>query len=970
MQLLSKQHGFMIIAALNFDAVTNYKSLTGLKYFMQQRALLLKLAILFNFISVLAVAQTPSSGNINQLISKIAAYNSSMPAEKVFLQFDKPYYSAGDTIWFKGYLVDESIKYSSLSSRLYVELLNDSNAVVKRFVFPVSLGLTWGNIPLNQAYVHSGTYTIRAYTTWMRNFGDDYFFKRGFYMSGEQENTWLVNVIPSLASANNVKVAMKFSGIDGKTSTNDLQLKVINNKKILLRNVVQTGSDGILNVDFNLPPQTNLKNLNVVVQDKNDKARTALIPVNVNRPQDVDIQFMPEGGQLVAGIPSHVGFKAIGEDGKGVAIQGTIYDNDHNELAQINTAHCGMGVFDIAPMPDKTYTAEIILPDGEKKTIPLPLPLKTGSILSIRNTMDSDTISVSAFNTTEQDSGNKYYLVGISRGVVCYGAAFTFSNNHFSTRVSKSLFPSGIAHFILLNTNEQPVNERITFIDRSDNLKIELKTDAHIFAARDSIPVHILVKDEAGHPVIGSFSMAVTDDSQVKPENTVSDNIVSNLLLTSDLKGYVEDPAYYLQHNEQSWKALDALLLTQGWVGYDLKKINQPVKTVYDPEFAFTVKGVVTNLFNKPVSDSRVVLLSKGDQNFERDTVTDKMGNFEFNRFPEIRKSTFIISAVNANGKRINGGISIDEKNKLPASPGAITRLDPWNVNADTVVLNYVKLNKNYQDSLNKKQYYTKGRLLNTVNIKDKAVVRNSQNLNGPGQADQTITEDVLVAAGKASLLDVILSKVKNFHAGFYKDSGKKTNMEYFIKDKRVRFVFDGTDIDKFYQPISGQPNEHYDYQKQYLDYIAAEDILGIEVNYFFNARYNAQNLNSDDLMAADATGPRGADYAYLEITTRGGTGPFVQKATGVYIYTPLALADYKQFYRPRYAVKGNINNADMRSTIHWSPNIITDRNGVAFVSFYAADKPTKYTIICQGSDMNGKVGVQTSKITIGSAKP
>ena len=937
---------------------------------MQKGALLLKLAILLNFISALAVAQTTSTGNINQLISKITTYNNSMPVEKVFLQFDKPYYSAGDTIWFKGYLMSESIKYSTLSSRLYVELLNDSNAVVKRFVFPVSLGLTWGNIPLNQTYVHSGTYTIRAYTTWMRNFGDDYFFKRGFYISNEDENTWLVNVTSSLASANNVKMAMKLSGIDGKTSTNDLQIKVINNKKVFSRNAVQTGPDGILNVDFNLPPQTNLKNLNVVVQDKNDKARTALIPVNVNRPQDVDIQFMPEGGALIAGIPSHVGFKAIGEDGKGVAIQGTVYDNDHNELAQIRTAHYGMGVFDVAPMPDKTYVAEIILSDGEKKTIPLPLPLKTGSILSIHNTMDSDTINISAFNTTEQDGGNKYYLVGISRGVVCYGASFTFSNNHFSTRVPKSLFPSGIVHFILLNNSEQPLNERITFIDHSDNLKIELKTDAPVFAARDSIPVHIMVKDEAGHPVIGSFSMAVTDDSQVKSESVVSDNIVSNLLLTSDLKGYVEDPAYYLQHNEQSWKALDALLLTQGWVGYDLKKINQPVKAEYDPEFAFTVKGAVTNLFNKPVINSRVVLLSKGDQNFERDTVTDKMGKFEFNRFPEIGKSTFVISAVNAKGKGINGGISIDEKNKLPVSPGTTTHLDPWNVNADTVVLNYVKLNKNYRDSTDKNQYHLKGRVLNTVIVKGKAIVRNSQNLNGPGEADQTITEDVMVAAGKASLLDVILSKVKNFHAGFYKDSGNKTNMEYFIKDKRVHFVFDGTDVDKFYQPISGQPNEHYDYQKQYLDYISAEDILGIEVNYSMNARYNSQNLNSDDLMAVDAAGPRGADFAYLEITTRAGVGPFVQRATGIYIYTPLALADYKQFYRPRYPVKGNINNADMRSTIHWSPNIITDRNGMSSITFYAADKPTKYTIICEGSDMNGNVGVQTAKITINGTKP
>ncbi|HWZ14720.1 MAG TPA: hypothetical protein VNW95_05730 [Mucilaginibacter sp.] len=937
---------------------------------MKKNGLILKLAILFNFVALLAIAQVPA-GNINQLISKIDAHNGAMPVEKVFLQFDKPYYSTGDTIWFKGYLMDEAIKYSMLSSRLYIELLNDSNAVVKRFVFPASLGLTWGSIPLSQAYVHDGTYTIRAYTNWMRNFGDDYFFKQSFYFSNPDDHTWLVNVQSSLANdGNNVKLAMKFTGTDGKTGSNDLQLKVVNNKKVLLRNEEQTGPDGILDADFTLPAQTKLKNLNIVVRDKNDKTRSALIPIKANRPQDVDIQLMPEGGTLVAGIPSRIGFKAIGEDGKSIDIQGTVYDNDHNEVAQINTSHYGMGTFDIASLPDKTYTADITLPDGGKKTVPFPLPLKSGSVLNVRNAMDGDTIAVSVFNTADQAAGNKYYLVALSRGVVCYGASFTFSNSHFSTKVPKSLFPTGIAHFILLNAAWQPLNERVTFIDHLDNLQIELKTGADAFAARDSIPVHITVKDGAGQPMVGSFSMAITDDSQVKTAGAISENIVSNLLLTSDLKGYIEDPAFYLQHTAQSWNALDALLLTQGWVGYDLGKIGIPVKPLYEPEMEFTVKGTITNLFNQPVNNSKVMLISMGDQKFEKDTVTNKSGRFEFNGFPRIGKSTFVISATNARGKVINGGISIDEKNKLPVSSGSMLLIDPWNVNADGVVLNYVKLNKDYHAALDKAQSYGSGQMLKTVVIKDRAMVKNSRNLNGSGVADQVIGEDELVNAGKASLLDVINSKVKNFHAGIHNSKGENMNMEYYIREKRVHFVFDGIDVDRFYQPMGGQQNEHYLYQKQYLDYVSAEDVLGIEVIFNQNGSYNAASLTDvGDLLAANATGPIGTDIAYLEITTRSGAGPFIQRANGIYIYKPLELADYKQFYRPRYPVKGNVNNTDLRSTIHWSPNIITDKKGTATISFYAADKPTNYTIICEGSDMNGKVGVQTARITINGTK-
>lgn len=932
----------------------------------------LKLIVLFNFLSVMVMAQAPVA-NINSLVSKITTYNTNMPGEKVFLQFDKPYYSTGDTIWFKGYLMSPAITYSPLSSRLYIELLNDSSAVMKRFVFPVGFGLTWGAIPLDKSLVHDGTYTIRAYTNWMRNFGDDYFFKQSFYVNNQGENTWLVNVHPSIAMAegkDNVKLALKFTSLDAQSSgLRDMQLKVMNGKKVLLRNTAQTAADGTMNVDFTLPPQTALKNLNVIAQDKLDKTRMALIPVQVNRSQDVDVQFMPESGSMVANIPSHIGFKAVGEDGKGIAVQGTVYDNDHNEVANINTVHYGIGTFDMTPQPGKTYSAQITINGGATKTVPLPVPLKTGTSLKVRNGMDKDTMTVSIYNTTEQSETAKYYLIGMSRGVVCYGASLTFRNNYFSTRIAKSLFPTGVVHFVLLNSAEQPVNERVTFVNHNDNLNIELKTEANTFLPRDSIPVHITVKDQDGKPVVGSFSMAVTDDSQVKAENAMSNNIVSHLLLSGDLKGYVEDPAFYFQHDEQSWKALDALLLTQGWVGYDLKKINQPVKPAYDPEVQFAVKGTVTNLFNRPVSNSNVMLLAKGKESFFKDTITNKEGKFTFNGLPQITKSTFIISARNKNGKVINGGIAVDEKNLSPEKPTTNILLDPWNVNTDTTVLNYVKSNKSYKMTLDRAQYGSAGKLLRAVDIKDRAGVKNSQNLNGAGGSDQTLTEETMVNAGRASLYDVLTSKVKGFHQGFYKDSAKNMNLEFFIKDKRVRFVFDGIDLDRFYEPFGGQPNEHMEYQKQYLDYISAEDILGVEVLYSegLSASYNAHNLNTDELLTVTPTGGRGSTYAYLEITTRAGSGPFIRRATGIYIYKPLPIAEYKQFYRPRYPVKDNLKNyVDLRSTIHWVPNIITDKTGASTVSFYAADKPTHYTIVLEGADMAGKVGYQTQKITIG----
>jgi hypothetical protein len=943
------------------------------------------------------LAQQPEKPDINTLVQKIKTYNNSMPVEKIFLQLDKPYYSTDDTLWFKGYLVSSAITNSSLSSRLYIELLNDSNAVVKRYVFPVGLGLTWGYIPMDASYVREGTYTIRAYTNWMRNFGDDYFFKKSFFVNNKGENTWLVNAQAALATVDgkdDVKLGLKFSALDDKSAgLRDMLVKVVNGKKVLLRNTVQTKADGSLDVDFMLPPQTKLKNLNIVAQDKEDKKKSALIPIAVNRVQDVDVQFMPEGGSLVANIPSHMGFKAIGEDGRGVAISGTVYDNNHNEVASISSGHYGMGTFDITPQPNTTYNAEIAIPGGAKKTIALPAVHETGIVLRVRNAMDKDTIAIDLYNTTKENPQALYYLIGMAQNEVCYAATLKLNNDYVAIRVAKSLFPTGVAHFVLLNAAQNPVSERVTFINHNDGLKIDIKTDAKTYATRDSIPVHISVKDEEGKPVVGSFSMAVTDDNQVNANSATSDNILSHLLLAADLKGYVENPAYYFQQNNDAWKALDALLLTQGWVGYDLKKINEPIKPLYDVETEFMVKGTVTNLFNKPIDKSNLVLLSKGNQNFVKDTTTDKDGRFVFANFPPIGKSTFVISAQNAKGKIIKGGISVDEKNQSPVNSGSPVLLDPWNVNADTTLINYVKLNKNYHETLDKELLGTTGKLLRTVTIKDKAIIKGSQNLNGPDENDQTLAEDVLVNAGKASLLDVITSKVKGFNTSFYADRPARANvptrisnpatkppatpnLEYFIKDKRVQFVFDGVNLDRFYEPISGQLNEHMEFQKEYLDNISAEDILGIEVIYSNNARYLFRDQNMDNNPDGDPistfapishSGRPGTDIAYIEITTRAGNGPFIKKANGIYIYKPLAIAPYKQFYKPRYPVKGAPRTyVDQRSTIHWEPNFFTNKDGTSTVGFYSADKPTSYTIVLEGTDMHGRVGYQTQQVTIG----
>ena len=129
-------------------------------------------------------------------------------------------------------------------------------------------------------------------------------------------------------------------------------------------------------------------------------------------------------------------------------------------------------------------------------------------------------------------------------------------------------------------------------------------------------------------------------------------------------------------------------------------------------------------------------------------------------------------------------------------------------------------------------------------------------------------------------------------------------------------------------------------------------------------------NPNFSDVYTSAFFSPRAVDpinnpLAYIEITTRSGHGPFTQKTQGTYYYRPLAATLPKQFYSPRYKIKSAVTGSDLRSTIHWEPDIITDTAGNATLSFYCADIPANYTITLQGIDLNGSLGFKRKEIIV-----
>ncbi|MGZ4001360.1 MAG: hypothetical protein ACXVIY_12050, partial [Mucilaginibacter sp.] len=806
-------------------------------------------------------------------------------------------------------------------------------------------------------------------TNWMQNFGSDHFFYKTIRITGANENTWLVtaNIIHN-TDKQTYRAQLRLSDIDKKPAVDSVfRAEVTDGRKVLMGQNVRTDKNNLLDLTFTLPPTA--ANPAIVLQNKG-RTKRAVIPLNASQQGNIDLQFLPEGGDLIAGFTARIGFKAIGSDGRSVPVSGVVTDHRDSVVASFKTFYNGMGSFYLNPQAGESYRARVAFKDGSTRQYSLPAVKTSGTLLQVKDLPGSDSLEVVVAATADIAASIPiYYLICKVRGVVCYAAVVDLGKQQVvRSKIAKNKFPSGIAHFILTSNNGKPLNERLFYIGRRDELHIDIEPDRSAYSPKDSIALRVKVTDSSGQPVAGNFSLAVTDDAQVKTDS-LSENIVTRMLLTSDLKGYVENPQFYFSDTDTANMALDNLLLTQGWVNYE------PLdnKITYKAEPEFTVQGVVNNLFRSPVKKTHIVLFSRSPAMLF-DTLTDNEGRFVFNRFPRVDTPVFVLKAVNRAGRSFNVNIDVDEYKMPPFAAPKTPSVAPWYVNTDTTMMNQLK------SSMEMKQSAIPGggRLLKEVQIKAKKNINGSQNLNGPGNADVVLDEKDLEEAGKKTWLQLFEENIKGFREGLFVTPAWLPKMAfklvndfetkyirhadasdwYFIHDKPIILIVDGVDIMDVY------PNSFkFADLQSYLKTHSAEDIKGIEVNS--SAKYAAHYMRIGKWMEAPVELSWVRDFAFVEITTRGGGGAMIKYTPGIYLYKPLAISWPKQFYKPKYTVKDTLKQPDLRSTIDWEPNIRTDTAGNAHLSFYAASTPSTYTVLTEGVDFTGNIGYKRRKIRI-----
>jgi hypothetical protein len=213
-------------------------------------------------------------------------------------------------------------------------------------------------------------------------------------------------------------------------------------------------------------------------------------------------------------------------------------------------------------------------------------------------TTASDSIGIEIRRTGRQ--GEEMLGIMIRKGGVALWCGYLRMHaDSYRMKIAKSALPTGVSQITLFLPDGTPVSERLVFVNNHDHLRLSVKTPEAFPGPREKVSLELTATDVYGQPVQGSFSVSVTDRSQARDTARYGGNLLTHLLLTSDIRGRVEDPLWYFEADtREKREALELLLLTQGWRRYiwEMAASGTPPVLPHPVERGIPVGGTVRNL--------------------------------------------------------------------------------------------------------------------------------------------------------------------------------------------------------------------------------------------------------------------------------------------------------------------------------------------------------------------------------------
>lgn len=889
------------------------------------------ITLLFLFLIGITRIYAQSDQQLETLVSKIDTYAERNIQEKVYLHLDKPFYSAGEDIWLKAYLsVGIENFLSGLSNIMYVELLDPSGDKVMDITLPVTAGIAYGDLPLSDTLTE-GTYRLRAYTQWMLNFDPDYLYDQMLPISnGRSDNTQILTTVSTDAdkkqNANYIISLQTLNGLPIMDTRVDYEIIYKGNSSKKGR--IKSDENGQIQIPIKKEDNEGFIELNF----KSNEGRTVRKIVGLQKAKEENnVEFFAEGGYLLRNVESKIAFKATNSIGKGIHTKLTIVDEQGNTIAYTESDSLGMGSFVARMSLDTEYIAKAEFEDGIKAEYELPEIEQEG--ISMMINPYSNTQVVGKVNLQGKYESYKTMTVILqSNGTIYSLSKININSPEFIFRIPKENIPSGVLQLSLLDEDLNPLAERFIFNFNPDNiLNIDYQTDKQQYTTREKVHVEIEAISKSMDRIANSTLSATVLNLSKLPELQYSNlkGILPGLLLSPDVKGYIEKPdSYFNDLDNIDQIGIDHLLLTQAWRKLEWKELDNPKTPVLRPQKSMEIKGTTHKLGRKAVEpNAHISLISTHNFMDFIDTTSNTEGKFTFDKlvFPDSIK--FLISAKTAKGKN-NIDIKMEEVEKPAATKNKNNPEQDNQVNKTYGVA--LRNSQKYQKELENQGLKEKTILIEEVVINKRIVKKaspNSSNLNGSGNADYILTSEDLETC--TTLAMCLQGRVP----GIIFQNGVPYSTRS-MQGPPMQVVLDGMYI-----------------EATELEMINPSDVASVEV---------LRNVNYTSIYGSYGGG------GLLIITSKTGLDArrnYTPK--GLITYSPKGYYISRKFYNPKYDLSQTDNTQDLRTTIHWEPMILTNEKGKASFEFYSSDEKGTYLIQIQGMDWKGNIGSKIFTIEV-----
>lgn len=670
-----------------------------------------------------------------------------------------------------------------------------------------------------------------------------------------------------------------------------------------------------------------------------------------NRPSETEeklnVRFFPEGGQLVEGVTSQVAFKAESKNGGNIELLGTIYTKEGTEITSFETLHDGMGHFEYTPS-DQPAIAKVSF-QGKKYEFTLPQALPNGYVLSTVSNAGALLVRVSCNAATPQDTLAVFIShqgrPSIHQLISCRADA----PQEFILPTRK--LPAGVLQVSLINRAGNTLCERFVFANPRAPLQISTEGLKEVYAPYAPIRCELQVKNAKGEPVSGELSVSIRDG--VRSDYLEYDNnIFTDLLLTSDLKGYIHQPGYYFASpSPRKQTELDVLLMVHGWRKYDMSQAisTAPFTPLQLPEAQLVLNGQVksTILKNKLKDIALSVIVKKDDQFITGGTVTDENGRFTI-PVEDFEGTTEAVIQTRKVGKERNKDASILIDRNFSPAPRAYgyKELHPewkdlayWQQKAES-------FDSLYMDSIRKVEGLY---VLDEVEIKSKR--RQGSNMatkisekSIDAYYDVRRSVDVLRDNGK--IVTTIPELMEKLSPQFYWD---RTNDKHTYRQKPICYIMDNhilseTETQMMLTEVDGLAS-----------IIISKGTGGIDDDIIQNTKMSEVT----DSTGVDISKLDRYSVFYLiplprrDVLNKSQSAVLGTRQTVIQGYTrPL------EYYSPAYPTKElYMDKVDKRRTLYWNPSVQADENGKAVIECYNNQYSTPLIIQAETLGKDGQIG-------------